>query len=45
MNAIAYLENDGGCEEGKAALIFVADDMAADINRALDLVNLPGVRS
>lgn len=39
--AIAYLTNDGGCEEGQAALIYLAEDLAIQLHTALDIVNLP----
>jgi len=41
MNAIAFLENEEQCNEGKAALIFLAEELANDLNNALDSVNRP----
>lgn len=42
-SAIAYLENEGACGEGQCTLIFIAEELAAEINSALDSVNLPEV--
>ena len=41
LETIAYLESEGSCQEGQCALIFLAADMGAEINNALDSVNLP----
>ncbi|MCC5968403.1 MAG: hypothetical protein JJU15_00465 [Pararhodobacter sp.] len=41
MNAIAFLENEGRCEEGRVALVYLAEELAAQLNTALDSVNLP----
>ena len=42
MTAVAYLVNEDACQEGQAALIYMADEMAKEIFVALDSVNLPG---
>ena len=41
MNAIAYLENEGACTEGRMALTFLAEELATDLYNALDTVNIP----
>ncbi|NYS24601.1 hypothetical protein HUK65_06315 [Rhodobacteraceae bacterium 2376] len=41
MNAVAFLEGEERCDEGKAALIYLAEELAGDLNNALDAVNLP----
>lgn len=41
MRAVAHLENEGGCEEGRATLVFLADELANELCTALDCVNLP----
>lgn len=43
VNAIAYLEGEKACEEGKCALIYLAEELAEEINLALDTVSLPKV--
>jgi hypothetical protein len=45
LNAIAYLENDDACEDGQAALIFLAEEMAQEVFTDLDSVNLPEATS
>ena len=39
--AAAFLENAGACKDGRAALVFLAEELAAEINNALDSVNIP----
>lgn len=41
MSAIAYLENQDECRDGQAALIFLAEEMAHQLNNSLDIVNIP----
>lgn len=41
MRAAAHLESEGGCEEGRATLVFLADDLANEMCTALDYVNIP----
>lgn len=36
LEAIAYLENDGGCRNGQASLIYMADDLMREIVDDLD---------
>jgi hypothetical protein len=43
VSAIAFLESEGACAAGQCALIYIAEDLAAEINTALDSVNLPRV--
>jgi hypothetical protein len=43
VSAILFLESEGACAEGQCALIYMAEDLAAEINTALDSVNLPRV--
>ena len=45
MNAIAFIENEGRCSEGRTALTYLAEDLAAEIVADLDRVNLPRVAS
>jgi len=41
MNAIAFLENEERCDEGKAALIYLAEELATDLYGALDCTRIP----
>ena len=41
MSAIAYLENEGACTEGRMALTFLAEELATDLYNALDTINIP----
>jgi hypothetical protein len=41
MAAVAFLENEGACADGRVALVFLAEELAADLNNALDSVNIP----
>lgn len=41
IKAIAHLENEGGCAEGRAALTYLAEPMANEIFLALDSLHLP----
>lgn len=41
MRAVAHLENEGGCDEGRATLVFLADELAQKLCTALDYVNVP----
>lgn len=41
MNAIAHLQNEEACKEGQATLIYLAEELAAELSTALDAVNRP----
>lgn len=41
IKAAAYLENDGGCEDGRAALVYLAERFANELTNDLDFVNRP----
>ena len=41
MNTIAFLENEMACEEGRTTLVYLAEELAIDLYRALDSVNIP----
>ncbi|WP_127113066.1 hypothetical protein [Shimia sediminis] len=43
IKAISHLEGCNGCGDGQAALIYIAEDMIKEIDKALDSVNLPEV--
>ena len=36
MQAIAHLENDSACVNGRIALVYLAEELAADLVRHLD---------
>ena len=36
LQALAFLTNENGCPEGQAALIFIAEEMAADVLELMD---------
>ena len=40
MSAIGFLQNEGKCEDGKIALIDVAEQLANELSDGLDSVNL-----
>jgi hypothetical protein len=41
MRAAAHLENAGTCNEGRVTLIYMAEELAEELYRALDIVSLP----
>lgn len=41
MAAVSYLENADECRDGQAALIFLAEELACQLNTSLDSVNIP----
>jgi hypothetical protein len=41
LSAIAHLQNSDECREGKAALIFLAEELAKDLNTGLDSTRIP----
>ena len=41
MSAIAYLENEGACTEGRMALVYLAEELASELYDALDTINIP----
>lgn len=41
LSAVAHLENAAECREGKAALIFLAEELAQDLNSGLDCTRIP----
>ena len=41
LSAIGFLNNEGHCEDGQTALIDVAEQLAKELDSALDSVNLP----
>lgn len=41
IKAAAYLENDGGCDDGRAALVYLAERFANELANDLDFVNRP----
>lgn len=41
VSAIAFLDNEGRCEEGRSALTYIAEELSRELSRALDIVNLP----
>ncbi|SDX21353.1 hypothetical protein [Roseicitreum antarcticum] len=41
LNAVAYLQGASECQHGQAALIYVAENMARDLNDRLDSLNIP----
>lgn len=45
LSAVAYLENESACAEGRSALIFIAEELSAELELALDHVNTHGARA
>ena len=43
VEAIAYLENEKVCENGKCAMIYIAKEIAGQLFTGLDSVNLLAV--
>lgn len=41
LNAIAHLENENACTEGRMALVYLAEELAGQLYDALDTVNIP----
>lgn len=41
VSAIAFLDNEGRCEEGRSALTYIAEELVQELTLALDTVNLP----
>ena len=41
MSAIGFLQNEGKCEDGRIALIDVAEQLANELSDGLDSTNLP----
>lgn len=39
LSAVAHLENEGACAEGQSALIFLAEELSAELEHALDTIN------
>ncbi|MCC5966499.1 MAG: hypothetical protein JJU24_10195 [Natronohydrobacter sp.] len=39
LSAVAHLENENACAEGRSALIFLAEELSAELESALDLMN------
>lgn len=41
VRAIAFITNEGRCDEGRIALTYLAEELADDLNQALDAINIP----
>ena len=41
LKAAAFLEGEGQCSDGRATLVYLAEELANDLTNALDLVNRP----
>ena len=39
LQAVAHLENESACAEGRSALIFLADEVAQELEGELDYYN------
>ncbi|MGR3562959.1 MAG: hypothetical protein ACU0FH_16810 [Heliomarina sp.] len=42
LEAVNFMENQGGCDSGRYAVSMIAQDLAEEIAIKLDSINLPG---